>query len=110
MDANRFSRIETRVDEIKDDLAEVKAEQKIISHSILDLKEDIHKHTLVVRGHVAGDEKIISELIPLIGDYKFHKEKTRRRNAQLKDFSIKIGIVTAVLGLVGGVIKFFVSF
>ena len=110
MDESRFSRLETRVDEIKDDLAEVKAEQKINSSTMVELKETMKEQTRVMMGHVSGDEKIISEIAPIIEEFKFQQEKRRRRIASMKVWALKLGIPATVVGIIAAAVKIWTSF
>ena len=110
MDETRFTRLETRVDEIKGDLAEVKAEQQINSSRLDDLKDHVKEHTEAVRNHVAGDDKIISEIAPIIEEFKFQQERKRRRMASLKLWGMKLGIPATVLGIIATAVKIWFSF
>lgn len=110
MDETRFTRLENRVDEIKDDLAEVKAEQKVNAMSLHDLKEDIREQTKAVLGHVAGDEKIITEIAPIIEEFRFQQEKKKRRNESLKTWGLRLGIPATIIGMLAGAAKFWFSF
>lgn len=110
MDAERFSRLENRVDEIKDDLADVKAEQKITNHHIESLKDHMQIHSELVKQHVAGDDKIITEIAPLIEEFKFQQERRKRRIENLKLWGMRLGIPSVLIGIIGGVVKIFHSF
>ncbi len=110
MDEIRYSRLESRVDEIKDDLSEVKAEQKITNHNIEDLKSHMISHTESVKNHVAGDDKIIAQLLPIIDEFKFEKERKRRRLESLKAWGIRLGIPSILVGIIGGIVKIWISF
>lgn len=110
MDEVRFSRLENRVDEIKDDLAEVKAEQRVTNHHIESLKDHMEIHSDLVKKHVAGDDKIISEIAPLIEEFKFQRERRKRRVEGLKLWGMRLGIPSVVVGIIGGVVKIFSSF
>lgn len=102
---DRIARIETRVDEIRDDLSDLKAEQKITNNNIENLKEHMVQHSELVKQHVAGDDKIITELIPLIEEFKFQKERKKRRIESLKLLGMKLGIPSVIVAIVGGIVK-----
>lgn len=110
MDEIRFSRLESRVDEIKNDVAEVKADTKILSHSINDLRDHVKNHNEIVKTHVAGDEKIITEIAPIIEEFKFEKERKRRRMASLKEWGMKLGIPATIVAIIGTILKVWLSF
>lgn len=114
MDDSRIARIETRVDEIKDDVAELKADSKIHREVLKDIKDDIKRYNVEVKGHVAGDEKIISELVPLlkslpdiISDYNYNKKKKQEREEKLKLYGTKLGIISVSVGIIYTAIKIF---
>lgn len=98
----RIERIEVRVDEIKDDVSELKADFKI--------------HTKLIEEHVAGDTKIIKEIQPLLNviphltemtqDYAYKKHRKEKIQDNIKDMSMKLGLVSLILGIVTGVVKF----
>lgn len=112
MSKERFDRLETRVDEIKDDLAEVKAEQKVMHNSFSDLRQDITRHTEEVKSHVAGDNKIIIEIMPLIAemkelvdDHKFNKEAAKRKQEKLvkwRNYLAFFITLSTVIGIIKG--------
>lgn len=116
MDDSRFTRLETRVDEIKDDVAEVKAEQKVLTTGLSDLKEHVKEHTKAVMGHVAGDDKIITEIQPIIEEFKFQQEEKRRaeekkkaRDAKLKRWGMRLGIPATLISMMGTIWKVWFS-
>jgi uncharacterized coiled-coil DUF342 family protein len=110
MDEVRYARLESRVDEIKDDVSEIKADQKINNYEMSELKNAIKEQIDVVRSHVTGDEKIISQLEPIIQDFQFRQERQRRRVSALKELGMKLAIPATVVGLIGASIKIWVSF
>lgn len=106
MDKDRFSRIENRVDEIKDDIAELKADIKIQSNNIDTLSEQFRIHVKLVEKHVAGDTKIINEISPyfgdlkqIIADHKFKQEKNERVMKVIKQYTMYLGLVSLITGI-----------
>jgi len=110
MDDSRFSKLEDRVDEIKDDVSDLKSETKVQHVMIQELKDDFKEHLFDIKTHITGDEKIISKINPvlnsivdineIIADYKFKKEAVSRKKKILKYISINIGILATGLGVV----------
>jgi hypothetical protein len=109
VDEQRFGRLENRVDQIKDDVAEVKAEQKVQSATNVEMKDAIKELTQAVTAHVAGDDKIITEIHPIIEEFKFQQERRRRRRQSLKDLALKLGIPSIIIGMIAGIVKIFAS-
>lgn len=109
MDDARITRIETRVDEIKDAVSKVEAKQEVMSESIKEIREDFHEHTHLVKQHVAGDTKIIQEIQPLLSamphltelaeEFKYQKMKKQDRKDLLTSWSKKLGLVSLVLAI-----------
>jgi uncharacterized protein YaaN involved in tellurite resistance len=105
----RFDRLELRVDEIKDSVSEIKADMKIQNHSIEGLKIDLKDYTIEVKNHVAGDEKIITELQPLFdvlpqlqkiaNDHSFREESGKRNIELIKKWSLRFGFILTVAGV-----------
>lgn len=110
MDDTRFSRLENRVDEIKDDLADVKAEQRVTNHHIETLNKNMEIHSELVKSHVAGDDKIITEIAPLIEEFKFQQERKRRRIESLKLWGMRLGIPSVIIGILVGLTKIYSYF
>lgn len=107
MDDNRLARLETRVDEIKDDLAEVKADQKASNIFMQEFKAEFKEHKEIVKEHVMGDNKVINQIMPLLSDmseliyeHKFAKEAKKRKITMLKDWSLKIGLISAIVATI----------
>lgn len=100
MDDSRFARLETRVDEIKDDVAEVKAEQKMTNATNAEMRDSIKELTKAVTAHVAGDDKIITEIHPIIEEFKYQQEKRKRRNEGLKTWGLRLGVTSTAIGLI----------
>jgi hypothetical protein len=102
-DERRIERIEVRVDQIKDDVAELKA--------------DFKAHTKIVEEHVLGDTKIINEIRPLLDaiphltemtkDYTSKKHVKEKRMETLKEWSLKLGLLTAIVTIFVGISKLF---
>lgn len=117
MDERRFERIEIRVDEIKEDVGLLKAESRFNNEAIKELRGDIKKYTLEVKSHVAGDNKIITEIAPLIEVLpsikdivaeKMYKDRLKKeRTDKLKRISIKVGIWGTVIGTIAGIARLF---
>jgi len=114
MDDTRFTRLEQRVDEIKDDVSELKSESKFTKEALQNLRVDIKDFTQQVKEHVAGDDKIVNQLIPILGvlpevieQFNFEKAKKVERNERIKYYASRIGLVSLVVGLVLTVAKTF---
>ena len=117
MDDHRIGRIEQRVDEIKDDVTELKIESHVQKEMLHSMKTGLEDHYEIVQRHVLGDNKIITEIQPLLNvlphlaemveDHKYRRENTARRNEKLKNTSVKLGLVGATVGILTGLVKFF---
>ena len=110
MDEKRFTRLEDKTHSIKEDLVE--------------LKSDVKHMNNIMESHVAGDQKIISQLQPLfdsmpefcelVKDHvykkqyrKVAKEKRADRLMKLRSVSLWVGIPATVLGSIAGALKIF---
>lgn len=97
----RFQRMEDKIDSVKEDVMEVKIE-------VNEMKSDIKSHMNKVEQHVAGDNKIINELQPILNklphivemaeEYHVSKQIKRRVWKYVGGF----GLIT---GIVGGLVK-----
>jgi hypothetical protein len=116
MDELRFARVEQRIDELKEDMSEVKAETRIQGQKIDDLKDKFEHHTDLIEKHIIGDDKIITHIQPLlrvlphleelVEDHKYSKIQKEKRAEMFKSISLKLGIATGVTGLLASLWKF----
>jgi len=117
MDETRFSRLENRVDEIKDDVSELKAGQKILEATVTTLHDDLHEHIKAVNEHVSSDSRIIQQVSPLltslphltemVDDHRFKKESRKRTVANVKLVSMKFGAASALVAILVGLARLF---
>lgn len=85
MNDQRLDRLETKVDKIQDQVAEMQVDLKI--------------HMKLVEEHVTGDKKIINEIQPMIRDYYFEKEQKQRRSEILKKGGVVAAIISAFMAI-----------
>lgn len=109
-----IERIGTRVDELVHDMAEVKAEQKVQGKSLNDLSSNFEKHIDLIREHVTGDNKVISELAPLmvplkkIVELESHKSMLKKqKEKKMKRLVTRFTLVSLVLGSLFTTMKIF---
>lgn len=96
---DRFSNLEQKVDKVKDDVNEIKMELKL-------QRVDLSRAMEIVEKHVAGDNKIINEIAPLmhhmpslvdiVQEYKYEKEKKAKFWNNIKNYSIMASIGAAL--------------
>lgn len=115
MNKDWYGRVDTRIDTIKDDVAELKAEQKMIRDEVGETRIDIQDLTVEMRGHVAGDNKIVTHLTPIMADlkemvedHKFKKLEHEKKHKRYKSLALKLGLVATVLAIIGSVFKYFI--
>lgn len=116
---DRVERLDGKIDAIKDDVAE--------------LRTDLRVFTIQIEKHVMGDEKIITEIVPVLSQLKvflekdlpqiqsiifkeearklLEKETLEKRNKQKVNLAIIASIVSITLGAIYklyqmGIIKF----
>ena len=97
----RFQRIEDKVDNLREDVIEIK----------VDMKHHIEK----VEEHITGDKKIINEIQPLLAklpgiveiveDHAFDKKLKKKRAETIKHYGSRLGLLSLIIGIVTGVIK-----
>lgn len=97
----RLDKLEEKLDALKDDIHEVKADVK--AHI-----ETTKIHMDVIKEHIAGDKKIINtidplmrelpDLVAIVKDYQFEKEKKRRQRAALFLWTKRLTLVSALIG------------
>jgi len=115
-----LERIGHRVDNLVDDMAIVKATQIIQGTSIHELGESMKECIQVMSKHVTGDEKIITELHPLLEPLKeivlrrkieeeIISEKARKkleRDQKIKSLLLRITLITGILGVLASTLSF----
>lgn len=97
----RFQRMEDKIDSVKEDVTEVKIE-------VNEIKSDIKHHMKKVESHVAGDNKIINELQPILNKLPHIVEMAEEYHIskQMKKRVMKyVGVFATVLGIFGGLVK-----
>lgn len=109
MDGLRFSKLEDRVEKLDDKI-------DIIKDDVSELKSDVKLFTLQVDRHVAGDNKIITEIMPIMAQMKlFFAEdmpvlkqiilekqaehlNEKKSVVKLNNWKLKVTILASILG------------
>lgn len=106
MDEQRFQRLEDKVDVLKQDVTELKVNLTVGM-------EKLDGHIQEVRDHVAGDNKIINEITPVLGqlkemvdDYSYKKKRKEEAMDTVVSITKKSAMVTAICGALASVLKF----
>lgn len=99
-----------KLDRVSTDVTELK-----VKVSMLDEKLDDHMKE--IKEHVAGDKKIINELTPVLSklptivemaeEHRFRVKKLERRRTLLKDISLKLGVISLIVGIAVGIVRIF---
>lgn len=115
MDEKRLHRIENKVEKLEDKLND-KIEE--VKSDIADLKSDVRTYAYEVKQHVAGDEKIISEIVPFIQSFNTFlntdmpqirqliikeeamKEAEKQSIAKKNKWKLNISILSGVIGII----------
>lgn len=92
----RLDKLEQKVDSVKEDVMELKSDFKI--------------HTTLIKEHVAGDNKVISDLRPILAklpdiveiveDYQYAKQSRERKMQAIADWTKKLTFVSTAIGVV----------
>lgn len=98
----RLDKLESKVDAVKEDIMELKSDFKI--------------HTTLIREHVAGDTKIISDLKPILAklpeiveiveDYQYSKLSREKKMKFIADWTKKLTFVSTAFGVVYAILQF----
>ena len=98
---NRIDRLETKVDDIKEDVVELKTDMK---HLMPKIEE-----------HITGDKKIINHLSPvldtqpalieIVENEQFEKRKKEEKAQKLKTLTSKLMLLSIIVGIGAGVSK-----
>lgn len=102
---DRYERLESKIDKVNDDVTEVKVDMAEVKFMVKSTNE-------IMQEHIAGDNKIISQLGPILDelgsmvqDHTYNKIKNQKRLEKLKTVSIKLSIVGTALGILIGIGK-----
>lgn len=97
----RLDKLEQKVDAVKED--------------IMELKSDFKVHTALVKEHVTGDNKIISDLKPILAklpdiveiveDYQFSKQARQRKMQAIADWTKKLTLVSTAIGVIYAILQ-----
>ena len=101
MSEERFNRLDDKIDEVKEDVAELKGEFKT--------------HITLIEERTSNDVQILRELQPLleaipsietmVGDFEYKKENRRRNKDKLKSAGVKLGISATLISIALGALK-----
>lgn len=102
---DRYDRLEDKIDKVKDDVTEVKVD-------VAEMKTTLKNTNELIAEHISGDNKVINQLVPILGDlgsmvedHKYNKLKKKKFTEKLKTVSLKLSIVGAVVGIGAGIAK-----
>lgn len=97
----RLDKLEQKVDAVKED--------------VMELKSDFKVHTALIKEHVTGDNKIISDLKPILAklpdiveiveDYQFSKQARQRKMQSIADWTKKLTFVSTAIGVVYAILQ-----
>lgn len=100
---NRMDRLESKVDDIKEDVSELKADLKI--HTVT-----IDKQLELFGEHVTSDTRIVKHIQPLLDDlpsikaavdeFKFERKLKAKNKERVKTVSSVLGVLSLVVGIV----------
>jgi hypothetical protein len=107
-DDTRLERLEDKVDDIKEEVGEIKTDLKV--HTTL-----VEDKMRVFEDHITGDNKIITHIQPLLQDlptikeavdqFKYEQIKKKKSSEKLKSIAAKLGIVSLVITILIGISK-----
>jgi uncharacterized coiled-coil DUF342 family protein len=107
-DNQRLTRVENKVDTIKEDVSELKTEVRV-SFSKIENRMD------TFGAHVAQDQKIINKIGPLLDKlpeihqitemYRFDQMTKAIKKEKLKSFSKKLGLISLGFGFIITIFK-----
>jgi len=113
MDQDRFNRLEDKVDRLKDDVTEVKVGLEVHSKTMIEKMNSFEDH-------IAGDNKIISHLKPVLEklptivemaeEHTFRKRQEEDRKKKLASYKAKLTAVSITIGVLLGAYKLYTTF
>lgn len=104
----KIDKLEEKIDRVKEDVSELKTDFKVHAKSM-------EEKMKVFDDHMGGDKKIISSLEPVLAklptiveiaeQYQFEKKKKEENKEKLKKYSLKIALLSAIVGIGAGITK-----
>lgn len=101
--------LEVKVDKINTDVVELK-------YKVQSMDEKLDDHMKEIKEHVAGDKKIIDRLMPVLDklpiivelaeERSFELKKRKEFKEKLSNYSLKLGIISVLVGIVVGIKEF----
>jgi hypothetical protein len=90
-----------------------------ITVDVSEMKMETKHQMDTIRDHVTADQKIINHIQPLmpilqdlaemVEDYKYEKQRKVKTSENIKAWTLRVGAVTATIGLVAGINKYWKS-
>jgi hypothetical protein len=106
----KFDKLEEKIDKVKEDVAELKTDFKVHAEKMSNKME-------IFEDHITGDKKIINELQPVLEklptiveiaeQYQFEKRLKQENIKKIKTWSIRIGFIGTIVGVLTAVINFY---
>lgn len=98
----RFDKLDNKLDKVTDDVIEVKMD-------VVEIKTLLKISNNKMEDHIAGDNKVIDQLVPILGqlsemvqDHVYNKTNSKKRSEKLKSVAIKLGIAGTILSMLTG--------
>jgi predicted nucleic acid-binding Zn-ribbon protein len=100
---DRLVRLEDKVDQLKDDVADLKTDFKVMSAKVSSKMDKFDEH-------IIGDNKIINhispmldklpDLIDIVQEYRLEKKQKAERAESLKTWSLRATVVSSAIALI----------
>jgi hypothetical protein len=97
MENQRLDKVESKIDQVQKDVSELKSDFKVHVTNM--------EHKLgAFKDHIAGDNKIITHILPIIEEWKFQQKASAIRKERLK-ISIKVLTLFSLIGGLYGILN-----
>ena len=98
-----MSNLDEKFDRLRESFVEVKVDVAELKGDVKHMNGKFDEHIQIIKEHVAGDNKILSYLEPILPqlasmaeDHKYRKEKKKRREEFLRSWKLKLTFVLTV--------------
>lgn len=115
MDKERFAKLEVNVEDLKDDMKQVKGDVGDMKVSFAKVEGHIDHTQKQVERHITSDEKIITQISPLldlmgpmaeiIQAHEYKKQKKEERLSKWRTWGLKLGVIGTGIGILVGLTK-----